>query len=130
MALTDRQKIFAQEYVAGGYKNATAAYMKAYEGVQHNTAHSNAYRLLRNENVKQYINEIQHERFENLHITADRIAEELASMAFADFDDNNNANTKQKALELLGKQLGLYTQKVDANVSGDMDIVLNIDEDK
>jgi len=64
--------------------------------------------------VNDYIKEIQKERFDALHINAEKIANELNRIAFEDTDASNS--DKMRALELLQKQLGLQTQKVDARV--------------
>lgn len=50
-------------------------------------------------------------------INAEHIANELATMAFGEVtnDSRLSYSDKTKALELLGKQLSLYTQKVDMN---------------
>ncbi len=106
---------FCNEYVANGY-NAVQAYVIAYPKSSLESARGNANRLLRTPEIKEYIKEIQKERFEALNISAERIACELAELAFSDFDDNNTASSKLKALDLLQKQLGLQTQKVDAKV--------------
>lgn len=106
---------FCNEYVANGY-DAVHAYIIAYPKSSLESARGNANRLLRTPEIKEYIKEIQKERFEALNISAERIACELAELAFSDFDDNNTASSKLKALDLLQKQLGLQTQKVDAKV--------------
>ena len=125
--LSENRKIFCQEYVANNYVGKTA-YMKAYPNAKPKSAQVEASRLLKRQDIKDYISEIQKERFEALNITAERIGEELAKMAFADFDENNSATTKQKALELLGKQIGLYTTKLEADVQQRQDINIVIDD--
>ena len=46
-------------------------------------------------------------------------------MAFAEKgDEDYTANIKLKALDLLQKQLGLQTQKVEADISTDINIVI------
>ena len=53
-------------------------------------------------NVKEYIRELQKERFEALNISAERVAEKLADIAFAAKDDNYyNVTAQLKALDLL-----------------------------
>lgn len=50
-------------------------------------------------------------------------------MAFAEKgDDDYTANIKLKALELIQKQLGLQTQKIDANVNQETTIIVDIEE--
>lgn len=124
MALNAKQKIFCEEYVANGY-NAQSAYKVAYKCGDSATLKVSPYKLLKQESVKEYIKEIQKDRFEALNISADRIAEKLSDIAFAvKGDETYNTQAQLKALDLLQKQLGLQTQKVDANVS--TDIVINI----
>ena len=121
--LTNKQIAFCEEYVANGYK-AIEAYAVAYPNSSENSLRSNPYQLLQNPKVKVYIRELQSQRFEALNISADRIACELAGMAFSEFDDNNTAASKLKALDLLQKQLGLQNQKVELN--GKQDVIINI----
>lgn len=120
--LNDKHKAFCEEYVANGY-NATKAYMKVYENANPETSGTMASRVLKKDNVKAYIKELQRERFEALNISAERVAEKLSDIAFSAKDDAYyNATAQLKALDLLQKQLGLQTQKVDANVSTDINI--------
>ena len=122
MGLNGKQKAFCEEYVANGY-NAQKAYAIVYDCWNEASVRSNTCRLLKNEKVKEYIKELQKERFEALNISAERVAEKLAYIAFAEKDDNYyNATAQLKALDLLQKQMGLQTQKVDANVSTEINI--------
>lgn len=127
MALTAKQKTFAEEYVRNGY-NSMQAYRVAYPDASDNTVRSSAYTVLKREEVKAYIRELQKEYFEALNISAERIACELAEMAFSNFDDNNTATSKLKALDLLQKQMGLQNQKMEIN--GEQKIVITIGEDE
>ena len=114
MALTAKQKLYCQELVANGHKQQ-AAYMSAYPDASPATANVESSKLMKRDTIKDYIKELQHDRFEALNISADRIACELAKMAFADLDDTNTTASKARALDLLQKQLGLQTQKVQAS---------------
>lgn len=124
MSLTQRNKVFAQEYIANGY-NATAAYIAATNLTKEEvygdkkkqiSATNSACAMLKKPEVREYIDELQKERFENLHINADRIATELATMAFSPIGGDVSENGKLRALELLQKQLGLQNQKIEANI--------------
>lgn len=120
--LTDKQQLFVEEYLANGF-NATDAYRKAYNVEKAN----HAYRIFNQPAVKEEIAKRLKEKHETLNITADRVMEELATIAFAKKGDKDyNANAKLKALDLLQKQLGLQTQKIQADVN--TDIVINIGE--
>lgn len=125
--INDNSISFCNEYVSNGY-NAVQAYLKAYPKSSEMSAKGNANRLLRTPEIKEYIKELQRERFEALNISAERIACELASMAFSEFDENNSATSKLKALDLLQKQLGLQNQKMEIN--GKQDIIITIEEDE
>lgn len=117
---------FCNEYVANGYK-ATEAYLTAFPNSKKPSAENSAYRLLRKPEIKDYIKEIQKERFDALNISAERIACELSKLAFSEFDDNNSATSKLKALDLLQKQMGLQNAKIE--MSGEQKIVITIGED-
>lgn len=115
---------FCEEYISNGY-NAYKAYMVAYPKSSEQSAKGNANRLLRTPEIKEYIKDLQKERFEALNISAERIAEKLAEIAFADKKDEDYTATAQlKALDLLQKQLGLQSQKVEMN--GKQDVIINI----
>ena len=74
---------FVAEYLVDC--NGTAAAKAA--GFTAKSAHSQANRMLRNAKVRQAVNEGQRLRSLRLGITADRIAVELANIAFADLSD-------------------------------------------
>lgn len=116
MALTAKNKLFVEEYVANHY-NATQAYLTIY-GCDYETANSKACRVLAKPEAKEYMKEVQRERTERLNITADRVLEELASIAFAEKDDKNiPVAAKNKALELIQKQIGAQAPtRIDADI--------------
>ena len=128
MALTFKQKLFCEEYVAAGYKDQIKCYMRAFPDASPETANAESWKLLKREPIRAYIREIQKERFDALNVSAERIAQELAKMAFAEIDDDNTAASKARALELLQKQLGLQTQRVDAKVEVN-NITVDIEEE-
>lgn len=160
MALTLKQKIFADEYLVD--LNATRAYKEAYPKVKKDeTASVNGSRLLRNAKVKTYIQERMDERAQRTEITQDRVLKELARLGFYDvrklFADNGQPigvkgldndtaacvvgikvkeiynqdgefegyekeyklADKKGSLELLGKHLGMFKDKVE--LSGSLD---------
>lgn len=122
--LNAKQRAFCEEYVRNGY-NATQAYIFAYE-CNYETANAVSCRLMKKPHVREYIKELQKEAFDAAAISAERIALKLAEIAFAEKDDEYYAaNSQLKALDLLQKQLGIQTQKVEADVK--TDIVINIE---
>lgn len=122
--LTKKQKAFCEEYVANG-GNATRAYFAVYDCASIDVAKRAYCKVYRKPEVKEYIKELQQEAFENACITAERVALKLADIAFAPKDDEDYpANAQLKALDLLQKQMGLQTQKVEAEVKQDINIVI------
>jgi phage terminase small subunit len=79
--LTPKQERFVAEYLANGL-NATKAAIDA--GYSERTAESQGSRLLRNVKVAALIGGKTKIRMEKLEITADRVLQELAKLAFFD----------------------------------------------
>lgn len=153
MALTPKQKIFADEYLID--LNATRAYKVAYPKVKKDeTAAQAGSRMLRNVKVAEYIQKRMDERSQRTEITQDRVLEELAMIGFANITDfvvikdglvgvkstdqmpqdklgviagikegangvEIKLNDKEKALELIGRHLGMFKDKVE--LSGGLD---------
>ncbi len=161
MKLTDKQKRFCEEYLVD--LNATQAYMRAgYSVKKRVTAEQNASKLLRNTKVQEYIAELRGAQSQRTQITADRVLQELAAIAFSDrtelaqvgkrgevcftptdelsdeakktiagieegkYGTKVTSYDKVKALELLGKHLGLFTSGADNSAALDkLDEVLS-----
>ncbi len=86
MALTDKQKLFADEYLID--LNATRAYKAAYPKVKKDeVAAVNGNRLLRNAKVAEYIEERMKDREKRTEITQDKVLNELAAIAFSNGSD-------------------------------------------
>ncbi len=162
MALTDKQSTFVQEYLID--LNATQAAIRA--GYSEDTARSQGQRLLTNVDIQECIQAAMDKRSNRTEITADRVLEEIARIAFLDirqaFDDEGNLKAikdmpedvarsiggldhqvigdkdsqigvtskiklidKKGALELAGKHLKLFTDKVEQNHTGQLSVVIN-----
>lgn len=157
MALTAKQKIFADEYLID--LNATRAYKVAYPKVKKDeTAKAAASRMLTNVNVAAYVEKRMKDREKRTEITQDMVLKELAKIGFADVTDfvtieNKGSykavqvkstddmpgdklgaiagikegangieiklNDKGKALELIGRHLGMFKDKLE--VSGTLE---------
>lgn len=101
------------------------AYIFAYGQDQANTAHRIGYQVPKRPQCREYILELQKDAYRSACITAERVAQELANIAFAEKGDKDyTANAKLKALDLLQKQLGLQKQKIEAEVNTDINIVI------
>ena len=108
LKLNVRQKSFCEYYVASG--NATesainAGYKEKYAGV-------NADKLLKNSNIQKYIEELQEKAKGNRIMTAIERREFLTSMIK---DGAVKDTDRLKALDILNKMDGEYTQKVEVN---------------
>ncbi|WP_105125643.1 terminase small subunit [Streptococcus suis] len=131
--MTEKQKIFADEYIIS--LNATRAYKKAYPNVKKDAvAQANGSRLLSNAMVKAYIDEqlekLQSERvadqqevleFLTSVMRGERTEQTLCSIGELGqqiIDIDVGAKDRIKAAELLGKRHRLWTDKIEAEVSG------------
>ncbi|MFW6678809.1 terminase small subunit [Lacrimispora sp. AGF001] len=157
MALTAKQRIFADEYLID--LNATRAYKVAYPKIKKDeTARANSSRMLTNANVASYIKKRMKDREKRTEITQDMVLKELAKIGFADVTDfvsiedkgtykavqvkttdempgdklgaiagikegangiEIKLNDKGKALELIGRHLGMFKDKLE--VSGTLE---------
>lgn len=105
MALTEKQKRFCEEYLID--LNATQAALRA--GYSKKTSDRIASENLRKLEVQEYLKKLMAERSERTEITADNVLKELEKVAFADVEISGRE--KIKALELIGKHLGLFTDQ-------------------
>lgn len=108
LKLNARQKSFCEYYVASG--NATDAAIKA--GYKEKYAGVNADKLLKNTNIQKYIEELQEKAKGNRIMTAIERREFLTSMIK---DGAVKDTDRLKALDILNKMDGEYTQKVEVN---------------
>ena len=109
--MTEKQKLFAEHYLANGF-NARDAYYSAF-GENDNKQPSYPYTLLKNKEISGYIQKRREESYDSLNIDATRVMQEIADIAFEPRNEKNVAS-KLKALELLSKNLSLQTQKIES----------------
>jgi phage terminase small subunit len=83
--LTPQQQRFVAEYLVD--QNGKAAYIRSGYRARGNSAETCAARLLRNVQVRAAVEQAQAERSARLGLTADRVLEELAALAFAKLGD-------------------------------------------
>lgn len=122
--LTRKEKAFCEEFVANG-GNASRAYYAAYDTTLEN-ARKMYCKVFRKPEVKEYIEKLQKAAFDAACINAERVGLKLAEIAFSEKgDDYYTATSQLKALDLLQKQLGLQTQKIDADLHTDIEITID-----
>ena len=136
MKLTEKQKRFCDEYLID--LNATRAYKTAYPNVKKdNTAAVNGNKLLRNANVKGYIDkrikEIEDKSIADAKevmqyltkVMRNEVTEEVVVVE-GEGDGCSSARTikkdmsakdRNKAAELLGKRYRLFTDRIEADVN-------------
>ena len=124
-------QIFADEYIIS--LNATQSYLKAYPNVTEDTARTNGCKLLANTNIKKYIDKRLASKEDERIMKQDEILRLLTSIARGEqteqtlkgdgngfqilVDKDISAKDRLKALELLGKRYGTFTENVNVNVS-------------
>ena len=94
--LTAKQCRFCEEYIID--LNAVAAYCRAGYKAGGDAARANASRLLTNANVQNYIQQLQNDRSVRTMITADRVLQEIARVAFANIKQVASFNRNEGVL--------------------------------
>lgn len=110
--LTDRQARFCEEYLID--LNATQAAIRA--GYSEKTAREQAAQNLSKLNIQEKIAELKAERAKRTEMTQDSVIQELAAVARAEIK-GVRAVDKLKALELLGKHLGMFIERYEVNAA-------------
>lgn len=110
--MNDKQRAFAVEYVKD--RNATQAAIRA--GYSAKTAYSQAHELLKKPEIQSLIKELEDAAADRAAITVDKIVARLNKIAE---DPGAKDSDRIRADELLGKYLGMFTEKV--KLSGSVD---------
>ena len=110
--LTDKQARFCEEYLID--LNATQAAIRA--GYSEKTAREQAAQNLSKLNIQEKIAELKAERAKRTEMTQDSVIQELAAVARAEVK-GVRAVDKLKALELLGKHLGMFVERYEVNAA-------------
>ncbi len=117
--MTEKQKRFVDEYLID--LNATAAAIRA--GYSKRNAGKIGFELLEKTRISEAIQVKIKGRSERTKISQDDVINEIADMAFQDISKDMNAFAKLKALELLGKHLGMFTEKIKTESVGTMEVL-------
>ena len=117
MGLTPRQERFVEEYLVD--LNATAAARRA--GYSAITADRIGPELLGKPCVAQAIQAAKEERSKRTALTQDYVIDKLKAIAELEASDAQDSHlkfsSKLKALELLGKHLGAFTERVEQDAT-------------
>lgn len=105
--MTDRQRRFVDEYLVD--LNATQAAIRA--GYSRHTASVIGCENLGKPEIQAAISEAMQQRQRSTGITHDKILEALAAVAFSEEEDAAKVRNQLRALELLGKHLGMFSGK-------------------
>lgn len=121
MGLTEKQKRFVQEYLVD--LNATQAAIRA--GYSQKTAQEQSSRLLSNVMVQKNIQQAMQRRSQRTGVAQDEVLKKLGQIAFSEEEDVAKERNQLKALELLGKHLGMFTgKKPEDDDGGETGVVL------
>jgi phage terminase small subunit len=128
--LSDKQKMFIEQYISNGF-NATKAYAASYPDCKPAFCQANGSRLKSHPRIQEAIIKRMEEVLGPQEELSKRLLVKLNEMAFADKKDEYYVPTVQtKAIELIGKQLGVYVQKIETkNDVIEVHIVDDDDED-
>ena len=112
MALTKQQKLFCEEYIKD--YNGTAAYLRSHPKANENTARSDAYKLLKREDIIEYIHVLQAEIVKISAISANKILKELDKIVMSETSSNTD---KLRALDIMSKNLNIQNMKTDGEIT-------------
>ena len=120
-SLSPKQKITAKQYefarlVAEEHLTTSDAYRKAYRPtifVKNKSIHEMACRVMTNIKVQSMIRSIQHERDEENRTRAIRREEYVLKKLTEEVEHCDKASSRIRALELLGKTVSMFSDKVE-----------------
>lgn len=121
--LTPKQEKFCHAIVDG--KTQVDAYKEAYntKNMADNSIYVEASKLMDNPKIAQRIAELR-ERIDNkLVMSATKRAEKLT-----EFINNDDPSIAMKAIDILNKMTGEYTQKVEASVAQEIEVNITLDD--
>lgn len=123
--LTPKQDKFAR-CIAEGMTQADA-YRTAYNAqkMQDNSIYREASLLMSDPNIAQRVKELRNEIDDEAIMSARERAIKLSEMARC-----GDPDTSLKAMEMLNKMTGRYTQKVEASVSQEIEVNINLSDDE
>ena len=132
--LTVKQYEFVKKYVELGH--VVNAYKTVYNSKgSEQSISGQAYKLFNNPKVQLAINDIQRIAFSKAVEEVPEVMSAIELMTWwSTIIKSNSRSIKMsdriKCSELLGKAQGIFTQRIEAEVNGNQDIVINITDNK
>ena len=133
-SLTEKQYEFVKKYVELGHVvNAYKAVYNAKGSEQ--SVSGQAYKLFNNPKVQLAINDIQRIAFNKAVEDVPEVMSSIELMTWwSTIIKSNSRSIKMsdriKCSELLGKAQGIFTQRIEADINANQDIVVNITDNK
>jgi phage terminase small subunit len=118
--MTLKQQKFVSEYLID--LNATQAAIRS--GYSKRSAYSTAGILLGKPHIAKAVEKGMKECAERAKVSTDKVLRELALLAF----ENKNLTVKVRALELIGKHFGMFTDKLEH--SGKIGVISELTDDE
>lgn len=115
--MNEKQARFCSEYVAT--RNATQAAKAA--GYSEKTAYSQGHKLLKHAEIQKKITELSAEVYQANFVTAEELVSGVADI----FRNGQSDAAKLKAAELLGRQLGVFTD--NGGITAPVTVVIQYD---
>ena len=120
-SLPPKQKITAKQYefarlVAEEHLTSSDAYRKAYKPnilAKNKSVHEMACRVMTNIKVQSMIRSIQHKREEDNRMRAIRREEFVLKKLMEEVEQGDRASSRIRALELLGKTVSMFSNKIE-----------------
>ena len=121
--LTPKQDKFCHAIVDG--KTQCEAYKEAYnaKNMTDNSIYCEASKMMDNPKISQRIAELREKIDNKLVMSAKKRAEKLT-----EFIMNDDPTVAMKAIDILNKMTGEYTQKVEASVSQEIEVNITLEE--
>ena len=113
--ITPKQHEFAR-LIAEEHLTSSDAYRRAYKPnilAKNKSVHEMACRVMTNIKVQSMIRSIQHERAEDNRIRAIRREEFVLKKLMEEVEEGDQASSRIRALELLGKTVSMFSNKVE-----------------
>ena len=120
--LTEKQEKFVRSLVEG--MTQADAYRSAYstKNMSDKTIHEAASRLVADSKVSARLSELRSQLTQGTIMTAQKRLEWLTAL----IDGENDINAKLKAIDIMNKMQGEYTQKIEANVTNEVNINIEL----